>query len=231
MDTIELSDLIDRLRRFMADRNTNPSAVSRKAQLGATAVHDIVSGKNRNPTVPHLRRIAGALDVTLAQILGEVNVGNPTQGTHPIPIIGVAEAGAFREMLQEVNEHDYELLNAPHSRKYPTAKHFAFLVRGNSMNLAPILEGTYVLCVDLVDAGLVPETDKVYVVRRTMDRGSTYEWTVKRAFVFKDRIELRPQSTDAIHKTFIIRPDRNPDNGTEIVAIGLVYATYAPFEQ
>jgi SOS-response transcriptional repressor LexA len=117
-----------------------------------------------------------------------------------IPIVGVAELGAFRQMpVNDDTEENLPRVNAPHSRLYPNARHFALEVRGDSMNAAkpsPILDGMIALCVDVVDAEIEVESGKIYAVRQTRDGGQTYELTIKRAKVFRNRVELLPESTN-----------------------------------
>jgi len=54
---------------------------------------------------------------------------------------------------------------------------------------------------------------------------------VKRAFVFRDRIELRPESTNPAHRAITVKRGMDEDfDGTRVEAIGLVYGTYASLE-
>ena len=126
-----------------------------------------------------------------------------------------------------------ESVSPQRSRNYRSFKHFALRVQGDSMNAArpPIADGQVILCVDMADAGLEITDGRVYVVRRTRDGGQTYEMTVKRAFVFRDRIELRPESTNPAHTAITVKRGKDEDfDGTMVEAIGLVYGTYAPLE-
>ena len=63
----------------------------------------------------------------------------------------------------------------------------------------------------MADAGLEITDGRVYVVRRTRDGGQTYEMTVKRAFVFRDRIELRPESTNPAHTAITVKRGKDED--------------------
>lgn len=228
--------LITRIKLRMKELGTNAAKVSKEARLGTTAVHDILSGKNENPSVGVVKAIAESLQCDLSYLVGDQ--AHPRQlvevQSKSIPIIGIVEAGAFREMPKSaVSEHELRLVSAPQSENYPHAKHFAFEVRGNSMNASrptPLLEGMLVLCVDMVDAEIEVESGKIYVVRRTTDGGQTYEFTLKRAKLFKDRIELRAEST-ATYAPIRLSRSFDPDiEGTEVVAIGLVYGIFRSIE-
>lgn len=231
--------VVNRLEARMAQLGLTAKGASLRAGLGATAVSDIIRGKNLRPSIPQVSAIANALNCDLAYLVGEQDY--PTRepeikGTFEVPVSGIAEAGVFRVMPNVRSDFEISLpsIAATRSVRYPRAKHFAMEVRGLSMNAAepfPILPGMYVLCVDMVSAELIVESGKIYTVRRTMDAGSTYEFTIKRAFVFRDRIELRPESTDPTFEPLIIPQTREwADDGTEIIAIGLVYGSVNSYE-
>lgn len=152
-----------------------------------------------------------------------------------IPIVGVAELGAFRQMpLSDDTEDNLPRVTAPHSRLYPNAKHFALEVRGDSMNAckpSPILDGMIALCVDVIDAEIEVESGKIYAVRQTRDGGQTYELTIKRAKVFRNRVELHPESSNANHQPLIIPIDSDPASTNEVTAIGWVYFVGYDFER
>jgi len=235
-ESFDRRQLVARIRQRMTELGTNAKAVSRAAKIGETGVHDILSGHNKNPSVPQLASIASALGCTVSYLIGEDNQAEPptSKGVAPIPVVGIAEAGAFRKMAQSVDaEHELPTIAAPRSDLFPNAKHFAFEVRGDSMNAAkptPIVDGMHVLCVDVVDAGLTIESGRIYLVRQTRDAGQTYETTVKRARVFKDRVELHPESTNQQHAPMVIRPGESDTNAHRIEAIGWVYGVYASLE-
>lgn len=236
---LDIRLLIARIHGRLHAADANATQVAIKARLGKTAVHDILSGKNKNPSVPVIRRIALALGTTLSYLTGETDnpeAGLNAAGVAPIPVAGIAETGAFRPMPEIGPELEHELprVNAPTSRAFPGAKHFALEIRGDSMNAAkpvPLVEGMFALCVDFTDAELTLETGRIYAVRRTQDGGHTYEVTIKRAHVFRDRVELRPESTNKKHETIIVPRARGDDlNAQEVRAIGLVYGTFSSME-
>ena len=243
MPTEDLRIMIDRITARMTALGTNAKQLSRKARLGDTAVYDILNGKNLRPALPAIKAVAKALECDLAYLVGdqaEPRQKNEVQGVTSIPVVGVAEAGAFRKMIEfDVDVLDLPKVHANRSALYPKAKHFSLLVRGDSMNAAtsagrpaPLVEGQYILCVDLTDAGLEIESGKIYAVRRTTDSGQTYECTVKKAMVYRDRYELLPESTNPAHEKFVIpRGAAHRDVvGTQIEVIGLVYGLYSSLE-
>jgi hypothetical protein len=98
-------------------------------------------------------------------------------------------------------------------------------VRDSSMNAAqplPILPGMSVFYFD--DTPRELEAGKIYVVCRALD--GEFTLTLRRAHVFKDRKELKPESTDD-HPTITLSRSNEPP--TDVV-VGLVYGTFRSFE-
>jgi SOS-response transcriptional repressor LexA len=224
---IDLSRLIENLKSAMAANGLNPFSAAKKAGVGKTFITDIMRRTNRNPSLSKLRKVAKALNLSIVDLAGIADaMPIPNQ---KIPISGIAEAGAFRPMPEVRPEREDELptIVAGRFAAFASARHFGFEVRGDSMNAAtpaPIAAGSIALCVDMVDAELTIETGRIYLVRRTLDGGQTYEHTIKRAHVFRDRIELRPESTNPKYQAISIpRGAGDEVGGSEIVAIGLVY--------
>lgn len=242
---LDMSDgrlLRARIRSRMEELKTNAKVVSNKAELGDTAVSDILNSRSRSPSIETATKIAKALDCDVGYLIGEQDRPRLqpliASQIEPIRIAGVAEAGSFRFASSAPPDTEYEMgtVVASRSPRYSQAKHFAYEVRGNSMNAAtrkgrpaPITEGMLVLCVDVIEAGLEIESGEIYVVRRTTDSGQTYEFAVKKAVVYRDRTELRSESTDPRYETLVIPHDRDPDPAREILAIGWVYAALIDF--
>lgn len=231
------SPLQARLRELMQRRQLSHAALSRMAGLGQTAVNDIMSGRNASPGARAVEKLAAALAVGVEELTRRAGAAGGRAGRdggvpEPIPLIGIAEAGAWRS-ASPLPADVQESVSPSRSRNYRTFRHFALRVQGDSMNASrpPIGDGQIILCVDMADAGLEIADGRVYVVRRTRDGGQTYEMTVKRAFVFRDRVELRPESTNPAHRAITVRRGMDEDfDGTRVEAIGLVYATYASLE-
>jgi transcriptional regulator with XRE-family HTH domain len=64
-----MSVLIQNLRRWIDERDTNPRQLNIKAGLGQTAVNDILNGKSSAPTIVTLAKIAEALNIGLTDLL------------------------------------------------------------------------------------------------------------------------------------------------------------------
>src|SRR6185312_15884567 len=102
--------LIARIRARMAELDTNAAQVSKDARLGSTAVSDILSGKNKNPSVGVVKAVAQILKCDLSYLVGDQEYPRQVVEvlSRSIPIIGTVEAGAFREMPKVViSEHEF----------------------------------------------------------------------------------------------------------------------------
>lgn len=233
-----------RIKTRCQEIGMSEKVAAKKAGLGTSYVTDLRYSKSSHPEVDKLQRLAEVLGVRLAYLLGTDEDASATimgGALGMVPEVGFVEAGAFRKMdtlLSEASEHEYPLHSVPMSNNYPKSRHFIVRVRGDSMNaargpsgLAPIVEGMLAVCLDIADAGVPVETGNIYVVQRTMDSGSTYEYTLKRARVYRDRIELLPESTNPDHEKFTIPTNHDPIDGIRIEAVGLLIGTYSTFER
>ena len=227
--------LLVRLQRLLDESGLSARALSKQAHLGDTYVNDVLTGKNSNPSIPAIQAIAKVLDTSLGYLVGETehhaSMLTP-RSMMPIPVVGIVETGAFRK-LQDSSV--FVMVHRPLSQLYPAAKHFALSVGDDCMSIAgkegAILPGTEVLCVDLFSAGLQVESGKIYAIRRTMDGGNTYETMVRRAMVFRDRVELIAESgrPGGIEK-IVIPGGLGVDPQQVIFALGLVYGVFRGFE-
>jgi SOS-response transcriptional repressor LexA len=228
-----------RLRELMQRQQLSHAALSRMAGLGQTAVNDIMSGRNQSPSNKAVEKLATVLGVSVEDLTRRFALSDRGRdermvkaAVEAVPLIGIAEAGAWRT-VSPLPADVQESVSPARSRNYKSFNHFALRVQGDSMNASkpPIGDGQIILCVDMADAGLEITDGRVYVVRRTRDGGQSYEMTVKRAFVFRDRIELRPESTNPAHRAITVKRGMDEDfDGTRVEAIGLVYGTYASLE-
>jgi transcriptional regulator with XRE-family HTH domain len=224
--------LVERLQKLLNERQTSARALSRQAGLGDTYVNDVLSGKNASPSIPAVRTISKALGTTIAYLVGETGHQDRAAAPHSIaaiPVIGIVEVGAFRKLQSHSN---FPLVERPLSQSYPDARHFVLTVgdaSGAASKDGPILPGMEVLCVDMADAGLQVESGRIYATRRTLDGGQTYETIIRRAMVFRDRVELIAESGRPEDEKIVVS-GLATDPGQPIFALGLVYGIFRDLE-
>lgn len=140
------------------------------------------------------------------------------QITHNVPVLGIVEAGAFREMYAVGEPTAYIPLSVP---EYRGIKLSAYEVAGDSMNEV-FPEGTRVITASPHDW---PLHEGNYVVLRRHSHGLA-ETSLKKLFVDDEgEWEFRPCSTNPVHKPIIAKPfDEFEQDGLEILAIVLFEA-------
>jgi hypothetical protein len=136
----------------------------------------------------------------------------------------MAETGVLRA-TQDVSVQ--RAISGSTYRDFPAEHHFALEIRDRAMDAAapiPLSLGTFALCLDLVRAKLVVESDKIYAVRRwrAIDGERLEEIIIRRAQVFSDRVELAAESLGHFERITIPGAlSTNPEAPCH--AFGLVY--------
>lgn len=183
---------------------------------------------------------AKAFEVSKSRVIGDATVSEvePPQGSpllaagadiRPVHVQGIVEAGAFRE-TRYLEGAPLELVAAPPDRDFPFARQVAFKIAGDSMNAArpqPLLEGSYVVCLDFDDLeGRVPIRSGMKVVVERVE-GELREWTIKEVEKTAGGYILHPRSNNPIHKPTVIGEDFNTDSGVEIRVLAWVRFVFA----
>lgn len=207
--------------------------------ISVSQMSRIETGK-RIARVPELQRIAKRLNVPVSSLLPDASPQNVLDGgdraeqrdnpqlqkqlmddpaktsVTSIPVRGVVAAGQWMED-ETAFAQDGEFVPAAHD--YPPERQMAYRVAGNSMDLAGIGDGFYVICIaarDLFSGDLV-------VVER--HRAGTVERTCKEIVFADGRIELWSRSSDPKYSKPLIIPSSHggaADDGTEVSVVGLV---------
>lgn len=133
--------------------------------------------------------------------------------TRGISVIGIVEAGAYRESETfEIDEQ--ETLDIIPPGGYDINKVFGLVVRGNSMNKR-FLPETRLICVSIDDCPTV-ESGKYVIAQR--NRGGLYETTVKKFVVKADGSKwLVPESDDPKFKPISL-DEGSPTEEIKIIA-------------
>lgn len=223
--------LLRRIEARLAALGMSKWALSARAGLGETYMADLFHGKNTKPSIQAMASIAKALECTVAYLIGESyspKDGDVLAALPLMPLVGIVESGTFRKPAN--GEHT--LVPRPVSKHHPEAKHFSLLVNDMAMAAATpaLMPGMEALCIDIDDAGLPVEGGKIYAIRRTTD-GKTYETILRRARVFRDRVELVAESGSfGTFESIIIKGELTTDRAKSVYAFGLVYGTFQSSE-
>jgi transcriptional regulator with XRE-family HTH domain len=176
----------------------------------------------REMTRTWAERIAPHLDASPVDLVFPERNGEDRLAVDGVVYGGLVEAGAFRE-VDMLNQDAPRTVPVPRDPLYPHCRQYAFEVRGDSMNLARIEEGMWVVAVNYEDFhkwhGDVRDGMKV-VVLRVRAQGAERELTVKEVRLYRDRMELLPRSSNPDHKPLVISREEKPiDEDVERVDI------------
>jgi SOS-response transcriptional repressor LexA len=214
--------------------NLGPVEAATRVGLERNFIADIVAGKKKSVRGANLIKLASALDCSVAYLTGES--ADPEAGTvevipsdrefRAVPVVGMVEAGTFRE-VDEFGDLQPRRISVPRDERYPRARQFAFDVAGDSMNAAepPITAGAVIVCVDFDDVNEPIRDGMRVVVERTRDGGHLREWSVKEVRQYEDRVEFIPRSTNAKHRPIVVPRGNYEDEGTTVRILALVRMT------
>ncbi|WP_119270885.1 helix-turn-helix domain-containing protein [Taklimakanibacter deserti] len=235
---MEFPNRIRELRksRIVDGKKMTLEQLSERTGLSTPYLSRLERGEERNLNLKTLGRISAALGAKPADILVQddhipseqiaAEMTEPTreEGGDLLDYAGIVEAGAFREVdeLDQRQPHKIPFLRSP---KYPMARHMAFKVAGDSMDLEKMLDGMWAEVVDAEQFfeyyGPLKDGD-IVVVERTKDQGALRERTVKQLRVYADRWELQPRSSNPRHKPIVVLPGMDHLQDKSVAVIGLV---------
>jgi SOS-response transcriptional repressor LexA len=172
---------------------------------------------------------SGLIDFPLVNDLDQTHAAPSTALS--VPFGGETEAGVYRMFDQHTIEarKRVAILKDP---RYPGIDQFAWLVRGDSMDAAGILDGMFALGADFDDFEDLFGTaanGSFVVVERIRANGKEVERTVKELHRFKDRTELRPKSHNPIHKPLIIYAAAQKADDETIKVVAYVVGAFRIF--
>lgn len=218
--------ILDRINARMAELEMNPTEVSVKAGLNPGYLRDVLR-KNSNPTTAKVARIAEVLGLSTAYLVtGENGTNGEQLSGMPVnmsPIVGIIEAGKFRDVSIHNQDDDFPKIPVPQNELFPNLSQYVLEVRGDSMNKV-VLDGTYVVCVPFAKTRLSPRPGMIVHVERSMADGQLVETTLKEVDEVDGQLLLRPRSTNAVHQD--IKMDG--DESTTIEVRGLVVSLWKP---
>ena len=215
-----MADWRDNLKRIIKAEGLEMKALSIKAGLDPTAVFKILN-RSADPQISTMAALSKALGLSIDELF---------HGTIPVPqtqenIAVYGEVAAGMWMDEEVwDESKYSAI--PHMpSRYPGLPQKAWKITGNSMDLAGITDGMFIVTVDYWSVRSAPIDDDVVLVETR--RGNLVSRTCKEVVVRPGGFDLRPRSSDPRHKTISISAgNQSGDDGDEVEIVGLVVGAY-----
>lgn len=202
--------------------------VSMMAVGNPDLVRNMKRARSRSPRGESLSKLARTLKVTEAWLLGSSDDDSPADPPRPFGVRfgGVVEAGAFRREDGLNQDAELRRVPLPPDPRYPASAQYAFAVAGDSMTEAKIFEGMHVLAVDVHVWERLhgePGDGKLVIVARQRNGEAERELTVKRLRIFRDRLELRPESLNKAHLpiVFPLPPEQDAPAEASIIAVVL----------
>ena len=183
------------------------AAASLKAGLSRFAIQNILRDAELVPRGSTLLALAKALDTTPEYLLSGTEP-DEQEAERPggVRYGGIVEAGTFRHNDSTNQDAEFRVIPIAPDPRYPAASQFAFEVMGDSMEEAGLIQGMWVLAVDAHAWERLhgePGDGRLVIVARIRNGDSERELTVKRLRLFRDRLELQPQSKNPVHKPFV----------------------------
>lgn len=220
------SSLPKRVRNRMDALGMNALQTAKTAGLGDSFVRDILRGKTRSPSAENLAKLADALQTTVEYLIGgheDNNVEAAEIEVAGLPVVSEINAGTWLEVTVFEGEQEPPLIPVARDPRFPRARQYALLVRGDSMDLE-YPDGSYVTCVDFWDAGIEIKSGLRVHVERRKAGGQLIEITVKAIERTGDAYFLVPKSSNEKWAPIPIEGDED----TEVVVKGVVTGNWKP---
>lgn len=215
-------DLRQKILDRIAERNTSVRDVSLKAGLSSGGLRDFLAGRSSSLKVDTLEKIAAALDLGLHELLP-----GASGGSIELPVTHEVAAGTWRA-VDEVRQAIIGTVTVPGPLTFPTANHWAELVRGESMNRL-IPDGARVHVVDAAEIGYAPRHGDIVVVVRRRAQGAFEERSLKQVRLTGSAVSLWPCSHNPDWQApLTLDGGVQGDETSEIEIVGLVLGAYLP---
>lgn len=151
----------------------------------------------------------------------EVLMFGDSAGFEGMAVLGIIEAGQFRDISLLDQDEDRETIAVARDNRFPHAEQYALKVSGDSMDeIFP--DGCYVTCATWADVGMEIRVGIMVHVERSI--GSLVETTLKEVGLNGRGFVLLPRSRNAKHKPI---PLEGAD-GVEVTVRGLVTGKWEP---
>lgn len=235
---MDMKTLVARIDERLSALGLSAAEASKRATGSADTIRNwkraAERGDNRTgATVRTLEPVAQVLQTNVAWLTGESSEASMVAGLpgavalapHPLRFGGEVRAGGFFAVDEYFSQDNIDFAvptSVVRNPAFPQVQQFAWLVHGDSMGLAGITDGMWV-----VAAPFLEYRDKVgelfngqpVIVERTRFGGSEIERTIKEFQFTRGGMRLIPRSANPAHKELFIPDDDTADNDTEEVKI------------
>lgn len=233
--------LQQRLQERLDATGQKPAPLAKALGLSDSFIRDILRGKTKSPRADSLEKLASALGTTTDYLLGQS--ASPTSTLSPpialtaAPLVnaGIVRAGYFLAVDEFNQDPDPVPEFVVAHPGYGRVRQYAWKASGDSMNLAGILDGMWIVgadAADYIDRYGDIESGELVVVERTRMQGAEREITVKEVRFYRDRYELLPQSSNPEYTPITVPHDHGVDaDGMEVKIIGVVLTAYTDLKR
>lgn len=226
---MDMKALVDKIDQRLEALGLTAAEASKRATGSADTIRNwkraASQGASGGATLKTLEPIARVLETDVASLVGKSAGFAPIPiPSTPLPYGGKVNAGYFLSIddaNQDIGDHLVPL-TVPRHPAYPKLHQSAYLVVGNSMDLAGMPEGMWVVAADYADyvdqVGELSNGNYV-IVERSRAGGSEIDRTVKEVQFAQRGMRLVPRSSNPTHKEFFIDLAPEADNDTEQVRL------------
>jgi len=218
------NDIYERIRQRLKALDLSERKASMMAAGNPELIRNIRRGKSMSPRSGNLVKLARVLEVSESWLLGTSDDDSPpSDPPRGVAYGGIVEAGAFRPVNMFDQEGEYRTVSIAPDSRFPVSVQHVFEVVGDSMLLAGLAPGMWALAVDLHSYEKIygePGDGKLVVVARIRD--GDRELTVKRLRIFRDRMELQPESPNPMHKPIVFPWPPRDDGPSEAAIVAVV---------
>ena len=224
MEDIDLKGFAQRIEERLKALQLSPRAASMAASNSPDLIRNILRGQTKSVRGDHLVGLARALQTTESWLMTGMASNETAPEERSIRYGGIVEAGAFRPANSFNQDGEFRTVPLAPDPRYPATAQFAFEVMGDSMDKARMFPGMWVQAVEAHAWERLhgePRDGLYVIVARERDGDGERELTVKRLRIFRDRMELHPESSNPVHQplAFTADPAAAPLATARILAI------------
>ncbi len=165
---------------------------------GAVAQWEAGTVRPRHSTLVAIAEATRTPLLWLESGTSETEATPPTPAEEGLEVLGVIEAGNFRDISLISQDEERERIGVGKDPRFPKAAQYALRVSGDSMN-QKYPDGSYVTCVNLEESGLKLKPGLIVHVEQTRDGGLLTEVSLKEIQSTNGVTMLIPRSTNPKH--------------------------------